>query len=278
MKNIQAVISLALLIFANFSVGEVKIQQSVELLILTDTNTSYQIQTSSNLIDWIDSGYPFNGNGGTNAQHFSTLGKSKEYYRAVETSPANVVKIDLLSYLHPFGVWVYDSYEEGTGPASDWVTRVLGTTEKNGCPVILKQEYDESGYLNDQQFISTSMSNSLCTEIGWYNSGEGDWFWNKPLPLLMNRFVPGDSYAFPGFQRDFGDMDLTLQSYLEQVTVPAGTYDCIKVVSTFEILPPSPVAGTYIFTAWYAENIGMVKRVQEDGTIWELKRYDNFTP
>jgi hypothetical protein len=189
-----------------------------------------------------------------------------------------VVEIDLLSYLNPFGVWIYDFYEGGLSPESTWVTRVLGTTTKNHIPVILKQEYSEYGQLNDQQFISTNFSGKICTEIGWHNSGEGDWFWNKPMPLLLERFVPGNSYTFKGFKRDFGDMDLTLRMYREQVSVPAGTFDCIKVVSTLEIVPSSQVARSHISTAWYAQNIGMVKRLQNDGTLWELRRYDNYTP
>ena len=199
-------------------------------------------------------------------------------YRVLAVVDSNSYKeIDLISYLNPFGVCVYNSFKEGSGPVSEWVTRMLGTTTKNGLPIILKQEYDENGYLNDQQFISTDFSTS-CSQIGGHNFGEGDWYWNRPLPFLLNRFVPGQAYSFTGFERDFGYVDLTLQMYLEKVSVPAGIYDSIKVVSTFEILSPSPASGTDVFIAWYAKNIGMVKRLQEDGTIWELKRYDNYTP
>lgn len=258
--------------------GELEIYQSIEIIIPAQTNTSYQLQISSNLVDWVDSGYPFIGDGETNRQHFSTIGRSEQYYRVEETTPPNTVEIDLLSYLNPFGVWVYDSYDEGVMPASDRITRVLGTTTKNDIPVILGQEYDEDGYTNDQQFISTDVSGNFCSEIGGHDSGEGDWFWNKPLPILLKYFVPHYTYIYTGFQRDFGELVLTLQMSLEQIAVPAGTFDSVKVISSFEVLPPSPAAGTYIFTTWYVKNIGPIKRLQEDGTIWELKSYNNFTP
>ena len=38
------------------------------------------------------------------------------------------------------------------------------------------------------------------------------------------------------------------------------------------------MAGTYVFNSWYVKNIGLVKRVEEDGSLWELKRYDKHTP
>lgn len=257
--------------------GGPAIQQAVEIVIPTDSNTTYQVQTSSNLVDWVDSGTPFNGYGETEHRFFSTTGKHKEYYQVKETVPSNLVEIEVMSYLNPFGAWVYDAYDEGTEPAADLTVRSLGTASRNGQTIIIKQEYDAYGESNDQQFISTDFS-GRCEETGWYNHGEGDWYWNRPLPLILPRFIPGQTNFFSGYTRTDmeGVFDLALVMTNEQVTVPAGTFDTVRVTSVFNILPPSPFAGTYVFHAWYAEHAGLVKRVQEDGTRWELKASSSY--
>jgi hypothetical protein len=279
MNKWKRILALAPMVFSMSAFGEIEIHQAIELSIPTDTNSSYQIRTSSNLVDWVDSGYPFNGNGGTNSHFFSTFDKTKEFYRVVKTTPSNLTEIDLLSYLNPIGVWVYDSYEGGVGAAANWTLRSLGTASKNGEPVIIKQEYDNTGYLSDRQFISTDFS-KRCQETGGYDQGQGDWYWSKPVPIILPQFIPGQTNYFSGYTRTdmIGVFDVYLVMTNEQVIVPAGTYDTIRVTSIYEALPPSPIAGTYVFKAWYAKNIGLVKRVQEDGTMWELKRYNNYTP
>ena len=125
----------------------------------------------------------------------------------------------------------------------------------------------------------TGWSNKL-EEIGGHNNGTGDWYWTKPVPFLLHQFVSGQTNFFPNLERTdmSGVFNLSIIQNQEVVTVPLGTYNTVKVTSIFDILPPSPDAGTYVFNAWYAKNIGLIKRIQQDGTIWELKRYGNYTP
>ncbi len=279
-KHIKLRFSLAgvLLAVTAASAAEIMIHPSVEVRIPTSPGSSYQLQASADLSEWIDVGFPFVGDGETIAEHFSTIGTSSKFYRVEETTPASAVEIDLMSYLNPFGRRVYDNIEDGVEPAIDWTTRWLGTTVKNGDPVMLMQEYDESGFTNDQDFLSTEFSDYLA-QTGGHDSGGSDFFSNKPVPILLRRFVPGEAYGFTGFHRDdLGDVNLTLVMTFEPVTVPLETYNSLKVVSTSEVLPPSPAAGTYVFTHWYVANVGLVKRIQEDGTIWNLKQFSVFTP
>jgi hypothetical protein len=64
--------------------AELDIFQSIELIFPTKTNAIYQVQVSTNLVDWIAFKTPFFGNGATNSLHFSTRNENKQYYRVKE--------------------------------------------------------------------------------------------------------------------------------------------------------------------------------------------------
>lgn len=67
--------------------AEIEIYQSIELVFPTETTSSYQVQTSSNLVDWVDFEAPFIGDGTTNSLYFSTRNDMTEFYRVKESTP-----------------------------------------------------------------------------------------------------------------------------------------------------------------------------------------------
>jgi len=260
--------------------AQVTIHRSVEVRFATEVGISYQVQQSGDGETWHNFGMPIPGDDSTKSVHFPTTGSPRQLFRVEEIASPSVIHIDLLSYFNPFGVREYDHYEDGSVPRIDWYVRSLGTASKNGTPVIVLQEYDPGGFENDRDFILTDLSESV-SEIGSFNNGEGDWFWQTPVPLLLRSFVPAQDYWLIGLERtDFPDtkIDYAIRMERESVVVPAGSFDCIKVTRTFVIPPPSPMAGTYYFRTWYAEHVGLVKRIQEDGTLWELTRFEAYTP
>jgi hypothetical protein len=67
--------------------SDIEIFTSIELVFPTSINASYQIQTSSNMTNWVESGVPFLGDGTTNNLHFSTRNNEQQFYRIKETMP-----------------------------------------------------------------------------------------------------------------------------------------------------------------------------------------------
>ena len=145
------------------------------------------------------------------------------------------------------------------------------------------QDFGPTGVADDRDYISTDFTETV-SEIGHYNHGEGDLFWSRPVPMLRRTFVPGQSYwserleviEIPGSL-----LDQAVRIDFETVTVPAGTFDCAKVTETLVIYfpdDPENAPGTLFFTHWYAPQVGLVKRIQEDGALWELKQYDRSMP
>lgn len=78
--------SLAILSESTTVDADVDIFQSIELVFPTISNSSYQVQISSNLVDWVDFETSFQGDGTTNSLHFSTRTTDKQYYRVRETT------------------------------------------------------------------------------------------------------------------------------------------------------------------------------------------------
>ena len=171
--------------------------------------------------------------------------------------------------------WVYQqSLYSGA-----WRVEVDSVTTRNSYPVYLLQEYDSLGFRNDQNFISTDFSAALY-DVGWLNDygqpTEELRFWEPPLPRLMADFTPGQAYPLSGTHAGIiiaGNLTIIQ----ETVTVPVGTFsDTWKVTHTFN--DGSPGSPDYVFSYWYAKGMGLVKREQEDGNIWELSGYSGFTP
>ena len=150
MNKIQINLTVALSVISACAVGDIEIQSAIEILMPTDTNTTYQIQTSSNLVNWVDSGSPFNGSGETNSHLFSTRAESSKFFRVLETSPAIVTDIDIPSYANLCGQW---EYLQTGGYDTNWTRKVMGTTVENDLPVYLVQEFDQDGNYDDQEFL-----------------------------------------------------------------------------------------------------------------------------
>jgi hypothetical protein len=89
---------------------------------------------------------------------------------------------------------------------------------------------------------------------------------------LKNPLVAGAQWGWTG--KDYTQTDLEEDNQVtgpEEVTVPAGKFQAMKVVTR--------VAGStepLVRTSWYADGVGMIKSTSEAGQIkygWELKDY-----
>jgi hypothetical protein len=182
-----------------------------------------------------------------------------------------VVTIDVAAYanLSVGGRWNYRQTE-----GRDIETRaieVIETTIKNGHSVYLIQEYTDWGSPDDQFFWSSDFSAGLFDTGGVNDNGqptETTFYWQPFMPKLFKTFVPGTEITTKCTRSDMtGFITGKGKTVRERVTVPAGTYDCWKVsgTATFNGQVSSD-------TSWYAENVGLVKRLQ-DGCLWELTSY-----
>ncbi len=197
---------------------------------------------------------------------------------AGEDTTNPIVTINVASYANLAGRWEY----QRTVPPSTvtpWALEVLGIISKNEKDVFLLQEYDEDGDANDQEYSLTDMSQGLF-RVGGANHIPGpayeEFFYQPEMPYLLSVFVPGQEYTYNFTRTDYVGTVFTHTVKIEpvSVTVPAGTYtDCYKSTLTVTYqLSDTTVSITH--THWYANNIGLVKRVQSDnGNIWELTSY-----
>jgi len=166
-------------------------------------------------------------------------------------------------------------YQQSQSP-EPWRVEVDSVTARNGYDVFLLQEYDSRGLKNDQDFIKTDFSSGMY-QVGVLNDygqpTEETSYLEPPIPRLLTNVTPGQNYtltaAFWGIP-----FNINLTIVKETVTVPAGNFpDTWKVTQTFY-----DGLSAYNFSYWYARGMGLVKREQEDGNIWELTGYSGFTP
>lgn len=177
--------------------------------------------------------------------------------------------IDVHSFANPCGRKEFRWTENGK--TSTWSTEVIGRRVRNGRPVYLQQEYDETGSPNDQQFILADLSRGMFEAGGVNDLGdvtERTFRWNPPIPMLMDSFVPGKWYSARHARLDWSEeVTLRIKTTKEKVTVPFGTLDCYKVTRTV-----TGRGDRMMEQAWYAKHLGLVKRNQ-DGNLWELVSY-----
>jgi hypothetical protein len=182
------------------------------------------------------------------------------------------VTIDVAAYANLCGEWTYRQTSDGIRDL--WTTMVLGTKTKARKPIYLVQEYDEDGDPNDQEFFSADLSHGLYQTGGlndYRQKTEETWFWKPSVSKLMKVFVPGAAYASRHSRNDMPGttIDLRMVTVEDTISVPYGkNLKCYKVTQTFSFDREK-----YVFQTWYAKHLGLVKRIQEDGTLWELASY-----
>lgn len=263
-----------LLVLVPTSFSQLSIHHAFEIEMQTQTNVYYRIQNSSNMVSWANCGDEIFGTGAPVFQLVSTRGKAQEFYRFVSSSSNTQMTIDIPSYANLCGSWVYDRTSWGYPLFfSTWGVKVLGTKTEQGRPVYLLQEYDEDGYLNDQEFMLTDMSKGLFQTGGlddYGTSTQEKWYWEPSSPRLMKTFIPGMEYTNSITRTDIPEviMQAVIKTEAETVSVPYGTFDCLKVTRTF-----SAPSLTYVEKAWYAKHLGLVKRDNNGEDLWELSHY-----
>lgn len=90
---------------------------------------------------------------------------------------------------------------------------------------------------------------------------EGTLTYNEPLPRIKFPFEAGKKWSWKGKEFDEDDTYiLNVNSRIdniEKVTVPAGTFDAIKLITNVK-----STKGTKSFvTEWYAKDIGLIKMI-----------------
>jgi len=75
------------------------------------------------------------------------------------------------------------------------------------------------------------------------------------LPVLMLPPQRGESWSDPFF----AEVTFTVAAVGEQVTVPAGTFGCVRVEERWEeaVVGGAPI--THVIKSWYARGVGLVK-------------------
>jgi hypothetical protein len=254
--------------------ASLEMHQAIELVFPTATNSSYQLQTSSNLVDWTNSELPYIGKGTTNHQFISIIANPSGFFRVQETSPPALIELDIPAYANLCGQW---NYLQTGGYDTNWTRKVMGTTMENSYSVYLVQELDQDGNPDDQEFFRADLSDGLY-EVGGLNdygeASEDQKYWAPLAPALMQSFIPGAEYTNSYTRTSSsgavaGPFDMITKTEADTISVPFGSdIDCYKVTRTilFE-------GETMIWQNWYAKHIGLVKRIQEDGTVWELTFY-----
>lgn len=100
----------------------------------------------------------------------------------------------------------------------------------------------------------------------------GDPAYDLPVLLLPPR--QGETWSDPIFP----ELTFVTAAVGQQVTVPAGTFTCVRVEQTYE--RPLQDGGSMIetTTAWFARGVGMVKEeIRDDGVLISRLELTNYT-
>ena len=138
---------------------------------------------------------------------------------------------------------------------------------------VLSEEKQEDGsirYLVELR-AGVHVLKSYSKPAGWvllhldrYPEHEGlEMKYDPPRKHLQNPLVAGSKWQWSG--KDYTNMDFAEENRvvgLENVTVPAGKFRAMKIVSQVSGAA-HPITKTY----WYAEGVGMVKTTTEAGPI-----------
>jgi hypothetical protein len=221
---------------------------------------------SSNVF-WID-----------NRNYYTNSTVSPSQFFLLNSANTNTqVTIDIPAYANLHGQWVYRDTNLGTGTASPWTVKALGITNKNAQLVYFLQEYNDAGHPDDQTFYHTNLSEGLFQTGGLNDYGQptqNEYYWQPFLPRLMKTFIPGAEYTNHFTRADVPGVDIAarIKTDAETVTVPYGTFDCLKSTRALDVNGQVVV----VHTAWFTRNLGLVKHTEVsdgDGHLWELVSY-----
>ena len=159
-----------------------------------------------------------------------------------------------------------------------WHVVVDSLTTMDGQAAWLLQEYDWQYHPNDQTYFLASLLEGLRELAAVNDFGQASqttFYWLPPVHRLLPEMVAGQSYSFTVQRSDFPGIEFTHTISLtrETVKVPAGTFaHALKVSESFS----HGEAGVPTEVRWYARDVGLVKRVHNDGNVWELSSVSGF--
>jgi hypothetical protein len=139
---------------------------------------------------------------------------------------------------------------------------VTGVEEKDGA-VIVSEEFRTN--LATQPVVRTKVS---VSGKGLFLVAALDRAVDPPIGLLKLPHKPGNKWENTGRNPDRTETCTAFGP--EEVEVPAGKYQAIRVEAEFAI-----GGKPYRSTAWYAPGVGLVRKVHPDGEVQVLK---SFTP
>jgi hypothetical protein len=193
-------------------------------------------------------------------------------------------------FAYPLGSWYYYVHDRSPNLPEVAVEVVKSVYPASGGTVI---ELDNVNALNSQLGLNAGKS-YFVDEHGvfllgphhyrgqQYSEGECDEWLDPPVVLLAFPLKGGKSWV-----SESGHLRLQVTVLgVETVTVPAGTYECVKI----ETLNPDMETKTYDQISagtwwWFAAGVGLVKRTHgttyyqppsggEDDIVWELWRIE----
>lgn len=155
--------------------------------------------------------------------------------------------------------WKYRS-TTADGKQSEFTIKVLSDDKENGNPMYLVETvstfqpihdwYSKSGgwvLMHRQEYVKTGMKSE----------------YQPTKQFLKNPLKSGDSWQWKG--KGMMNLDINESNEVsgpESVTVPAGTFQAMKVM-TKVVQGGAPVTKTY----WYAGGVGMVKSMTDTGAV-----------
>jgi hypothetical protein len=172
-------------------------------------------------------------------------------------------------------------------------TAVVDQSNEGGNPVFVQtlQSVDKSGGLNKnemfvQKYICDKGRIKIISETR-RNAVEGhkmdmDIHYADPAYVMLElaALKPGATWSYsltwtqklPDTPPTTSDRPISFSCTVgleEEVTVPAGKFKAIKIAKK---------QGKAEITEYYARGMGMIKRVNGDGTTWELMSYSGLRP
>jgi len=182
--------------------------------------------------------------------------------------------------------WVYEMVSEGVEYAVTWEVTDEDVIEGKDCYVIewhfdpafggifdsLTEKRDRATYFSLRtQMTGTMMGLSAIADLQFsYTFPEA-----APWPLEVGKEIKvirteTSTTTMMGETKTETETETSTQKVerMEEITVPAGTFKCFKIVKYDE-------TGEKIYTSWHSDKVKTyVKRiVYEDGTTMELKSY-----
>ncbi|MFO0549108.1 MAG: hypothetical protein U0271_12025 [Polyangiaceae bacterium] len=171
--------------------------------------------------------------------------------------------------------WTYRQKTELDGKKEDFTTRVYEARPDDHEGEVILTHVD-AGMMSAYPMSYTALKDGVYTSLGFFGAGRTEF--SPPFLELPAELQPGAEWTWSGSSSGT-QMEITSAfEGLETVTVPAGTYECARVVRTLK-----KVQG-HKTLHFYAEGVGLVKMegsrpaapplIPASTMLWELVAFE----